>query len=332
MPTLLFVVNMIEVDNITKQFGPVLAVDQVSFYVARGEVVGFLGPNGAGKSTVMRILACFFPPTAGKARVGGYDVTSHSLEVRRMVGYFPEKASVYLDLPVRAFLGFVAEAKDVPRSQRAQEIGRVMENCGLQEVQERIIGHLSKGYRQRVGIAQALIHDPEVLILDEPTIGLDPEQVVEIRKLIHDLGKERTVILSTHILPEVSTVCDRVIVINRGRILTSESLKELRAQLQRTHRVRVEVEGPRDQAIEVFSRLPGVVRVEGDGGQEGTTLFTSTSTSTFIVEYEGGDIRKEVSRAVLERGWGLLEVRSVEPTLEDIYLKLIHESGGAQEE
>jgi ABC-2 type transport system ATP-binding protein len=324
---------MIEVDNITKQFGPVLAVDQVSFYVARGEVVGFLGPNGAGKSTVMRILACFFPPTAGKARVGGYDVTSHSLEVRRMVGYFPEKASVYPDLPVRAFLSFVAEAKDVPRSRRAQEIGRVMESCGVQEVQERIIGHLSKGYRQRVGIAQALIHDPEVLILDEPTIGLDPEQVVEIRKLIHDLGKERTVILSTHILSEVGTVCDRVIVINRGRILTSESLKELRAQLQRTHRVRVEVEGPRDQAMEVFSRLPGVVRVEEDGLTDDRGPRSAVGGPLkLVVEYEGDDIRKEVGRTVLERGWGLLEIHSVEPTLEDIYLKLIHESGGAQEE
>ncbi len=324
---------MIEVDNVTKQFGPVLAVDRVSFHVARGEVVGFLGPNGAGKSTVMRILACFFPPTSGKARVGGYDVTSHSLEVRRMVGYFPEKASVYSDLSVRAFLGFVAEAKDVPRRRRAQEVGRVIDSCGLKEVQNRIIGQLSKGYRQRVGIAQALTSDPEVLILDEPTIGLDPEQVVEIRKFIRDLGKERTVILSTHILPEVSTVCDRVIVINRGRILTSESLKELRAQLQRTRRVRVEVEGPRDQAVEAFSRLPGVVRVEEDGPTEDRELpAAGGGPVSLVVEYEGGDIHNEVSRTVLERGWGLLEVRSVELTLEDIYLKLIHDSGRAREE
>ncbi len=319
---------MIEVDRVSKRFGPVLAVDRVSFRVEQGEVVGFLGPNGAGKSTVMRILACFFPPTSGKAWVGGYDVTAHSLEVRRMVGYFPEKASVYPDLPVRAFLEFAAEAKDVPRAQRAKEVERVMERCGLKEVQRRIIGHLSKGYRQRVGIAQALIHDPPVLILDEPTIGLDPEQVVEIRHLIRELGKERTVILSTHILPEVSTVCDRIIVINRGRILASESLDELRAQLERTRRVRVEIEGPREQSREILSRLPGVVQIEEDGMRRQEV----GGVVSWVLEYQGDDIRKEVSRTVLQQGWGLLEVRPLELTLEDIYLKLIHESGGLGEE
>jgi len=314
-------VSMIEVENVTKRFGPILAVDRISFHVARGEVVGFLGPNGAGKSTAMRILACFFPPTSGWASVGGNDVMTHALQVKQLVGYFPERGSVYPDLPVRSFLDFVAEAKDVPRAERKREIDRVIEACGLEAMGNRVIGHLSKGYRQRVGIAQALMHKPQVLILDEPTIGLDPEQVVEIRKLIRDLGAERTVILSTHILSEVSSVCDRVIIINRGRILASESLAELRAQLQRTRRVRVEVEGVEAQVRGVLERLPGVETVREDDrrGQE------KNGTVAFIVEYVGEDLRKETSRAIMERGWGLLEVRALEPTLEDMYLQLIRD-------
>jgi len=312
---------MIEVENVTKRFGPILAVDRISFHVARGEVVGFLGPNGAGKSTAMRILACFFPPTSGWASVGGNDVMTHALQVKQLVGYFPERGSVYPDLPVRSFLDFVAEAKDVPRAERKREIDRVIEACGLEAMGNRVIGHLSKGYRQRVGIAQALMHKPQVLILDEPTIGLDPEQVVEIRKLIRDLGAERTVILSTHILSEVSSVCDRVIIINRGRILASESLAELRAQLQRTRRVRVEVEGVDVEVRGVLERLPGVETVREDDrrGQE------KNGTVAFIVEYVGEDLRKETSRAIMERGWGLLEVRALEPTLEDMYLQLIRD-------
>jgi ABC-2 type transport system ATP-binding protein len=313
---------MIEVENVTKRFGPILAVDRISFHIARGEVVGFLGPNGAGKSTAMRILACFFPPTSGRASVGGNDVMTHALQVKQLVGYFPERVSVYPDLPVRSFLDFVAEAKDVPRAERKREINRVIEACGLEAVSNRVIGHLSKGYRQRVGIAQALMHKPQVLILDEPTIGLDPEQVVEIRRLIRDLGAERTVILSTHILSEVSSVCDRVIIINRGRILASESLAELRAQLQRTRRVRVEVEGVDAQVRGVLERLPGVETVRADDrrGQE------KNGTAAFIVEYVGEDLRKETSRAIMEHGWGLLEVRSLEPTLEDMYLQLIRDA------
>jgi len=323
---------MIEVENVTKRFGPILAVDRVSFHVARGEVVGFLGPNGAGKSTTMRILACFFPPTSGRASVGGHDVVAHALQVKQLVGYFPERVLVYPDLPVRSFLDFVAEAKDVPRAERKREVNRVMAACGLEKVADRIIGHLSKGYRQRVGIAQALIHKPQVLILDEPTIGLDPEQVVEIRKLIRGLGVERTVILSTHILSEVSSVCDRVIIINQGRILASESLAELRVQLQRTRRVRVEVEGPEPQVRDVLERLPGVVQVREDGGRSagsGVRGQEGNGTVACVVEYEGEDIRKEASRMILQHGWGLLEVRSLEPTLEDMYLQLIRNAGAA---
>ena len=324
---------MIEVDNVSKRFGSVLAVDRASFQVARGEVVGFLGPNGAGKSTMMRILACFFPPMSGKVRVGGYDVISHSLEVRQMLGYFPEKTAVYPDLSVRAFLRFAAEAKDVPRGRRTKEVERVMENCGLQDVQNRIIGHLSKGFRQRVGIAQALIHEPDVLILDEPTIGLDPEQVVEIRHLIRELGEERTVILSTHILPEVSTVCDRIVLINRGRVLASEPLAALQAQLERTRRVLVELDGPRDEAMNILSQLPGVLRVEKYESQRIRGRDQGErETAVLVLEYDGVEIGREVSQAVLQRGWGLLEVRRLDPTLEDLYLKLIHESDGSRAE
>jgi len=314
---------MIEVENVTKRFGPILAVDRISFHVARGEVIGFLGPNGAGKSTTMRILACFFPPTSGRASVGGHDVATSALQVKQLVGYFPERVSVYPELPVRSFLDFVAEAKDVPRAERKREIVRVIESCGLEAVSDRIIGHLSKGYRQRVGIAQALMHRPQVLILDEPTIGLDPEQVVEIRKLIRDLGAERTVILSTHILSEVSSVCDRVIIINQGRILASESLAELRAQLQRTRVVRVEAEGPEPQLREVLERLSGVETVRRP--EVRSRRPEDDGAVALLVEYTGDDIRKQVSRAILENGWELLEVRSLEPTLEDMYLQLIRD-------
>jgi ABC-2 type transport system ATP-binding protein len=313
--------SMIEVENVTKRFGPILAVDHISFSIDRGEVVGFLGPNGAGKSTTMRILAGFFPPTSGHAKVGQHDVVTQTLQVKQMVGYFPERVSVYPELPVRSFLDFVAEAKDVPRSARKAEIARVVASCGLESVKDRVIGHLSKGYRQRVGIAQALINKPQVLILDEPTIGLDPEQVVEIRRLIRDLGSERTVILSTHILSEVSSVCDRVIVIDKGRILTSQSLAGLRAQLQHTRQVRVEVEGPEESVREAFARLPGVEAVRRVYAPGRT--HTADPSCAYVIEFRGDDIRKEVSKAVMTNNWGLLEVRSLEPTLEDLYLQLI---------
>lgn len=320
--------SMIRVENVTKRFGPILAVDKVSFQVSRGEVVGFLGPNGAGKSTTMRILAGFFPPTSGRASVGDHDVVSHAYQVKEIVGYFPERVSVYPDLPVHTFLRFVAEAKGVPRSERKRAVGTVTEACGLQEVRTRIIGHLSKGYRQRVGIAQALMHRPQVLILDEPTIGLDPAQVVEIRKLIRTLGSERTVILSTHILSEVSSVCDRVIIINRGRILASESLETLRTQLHRNRQVRVAVTGAHARVPEALNRLPGVVQVRPD--QDGELAHPAGNGSTgWIVEHGGEDVRTEISQAVLEQGCGLLELRSLEPTLEDMYLQLIRQ---AQEE
>jgi ABC-2 type transport system ATP-binding protein len=234
-------------------------------------------------------------------------------------------------MSVQALLRFAAEAKDVPRRRRRPEAERVIESCGLQDVRRRLIGHLSKGFRQRVGIAQALIHEPAVLILDEPTIGLDPEQVVEIRHLIRQLGKERTVILSTHILSEVSSICNRIIVIHRGRVLTSEPISALQARLERTRRVRVEVDGPAEETRAALSQLSGVVRVDstesprrvlGEGVED-----TGVPAVSFVLEYQGKDIGRELSRMVFAHGWGLSEMHRVEPTLEDLYLKLVHESG-----
>ena len=218
---------MISVQNLSKFFGPVLAVDRVSFEVARGEIVGFLGPNGAGKTTTMRIITGFLPATSGTVRVEGFDVFTHSSEVRRRIGYLPESPPLYNDMTVAGYLRFVARLKGMARADLAAALDRVLETCGLKDVRDRLLGHLSKGFRQRVGLAQALIHDPPVLILDEPTIGLDPKQIIEIRRLIRTLGGKRTVVLSTHILPEVSQVCDKVVIINDGRIVVEDELANL---------------------------------------------------------------------------------------------------------
>ncbi len=218
---------MIEVQNLTKHYGPLTAIRDVSFSVAPGEIVGFLGPNGAGKSTTMRILSCFMPASGGTAVVAGYDVFRESMEVRRRIGYLPENVPLYTDLRVAAYLDFVAETKGVPRGERKKRVADVMDRCRIADVQNRLIGKLSKGYRQRVGLAQAIVSDPAVLILDEPTIGLDPRQIIEIRSLIRTLGAQRTVVLSTHILPEVSQVCDKVVIINEGRVVLEDQLANL---------------------------------------------------------------------------------------------------------
>src|SRR5919108_2530206 len=232
---------MIEVQGLTKHYGPVTAIRDVSFTVAPGDIVGFLGPNGAGKSTTMRILACFMPASSGTARVAGYDVFRESLEVRRRIGYLPENVPLYADLRVAPYLEFVAEVKGVPRSQRKSRVADVMDRCRIADVQHRLIGKLSKGYRQRVGLAQAIVSDPSVLILDEPTIGLDPQQIAEIRALIKSLAGEHTVILSTHILPEVSMVCTGVIIINKGSVVAQGPIDTLVEQFFPTARVEVEV-------------------------------------------------------------------------------------------
>jgi ABC-2 type transport system ATP-binding protein len=225
---------MIEVENLTKYYGEIRGIEGVSFLIEKGEIVGFLGPNGSGKTTTMRILTCFFPPTSGRAKVAGYDVTAHSREVRRRIGYMPETVPLYPDMKVKTYLTFVAEAKRMDVQLRKKKMGMIMEQCGIEHVSHRLVGNLSKGFRQRVGLAQALINDPEVLILDEPTIGLDPKQVVEIRDLIKDLAGERTIILSSHVLPEVSMTCERVIIIHEGRVVAVDTPDNLMARLQKT--------------------------------------------------------------------------------------------------
>ncbi len=309
---------MIEVQGLTKIYGNKAAVDNLTFSVEQGEVVGFLGPNGAGKTTTMRVLSCFMPPTSGSAKVAGYDIHADSIEVRRRIGYLPEHVPLYTELTVTQYLNFVAEAKAVPRVQRRQKVGEVIERCLLHDVRGRIINTLSKGYRQRVGLAQALLGDPPVLILDEPTIGLDPKQIIEIRNLIRQMQGERTVLLSTHILPEVSVVCQRVIIINEGRIVAVDTPENLTRRLQRSTQVLLQVEGPPDQVTGRLREMAGILRVEmkDGGGVHGR----------YVVETEKDcDLRRELAHVVCSSGWGLLELRPVDMSLEDVFIRLVTE-------
>jgi ABC-2 type transport system ATP-binding protein len=307
---------MILAEHLTKRFGPFTAIDDVSFEVKRGEIVGFLGPNGAGKSTTMRILAGVFPPSRGRALVAGYDVVADPLRSRRVVGYFPERVSLYLDMTVTEYLRYAARMKEVPSAERERAIGEALEACGVTHMAGRIIGTLSKGYRQRVGIAQAIVGRPHVLILDEPTSGLDPEQVSEVRTLIRGLRGERTVILSTHILSEVEATCDRVIIINRGRILAVDTPQNLNQRLRERSQVHVEVRAPEREAAQRLSQLPGVIGVECTSTHEGVvTLAVST--------VKDRDVRGELAIAIVNAGWELQEMRSVTLSLESIFLTLV---------
>ena len=316
---------MIEVDRLTKFYGPVAAIRDVSFTVAKGAIVGFLGPNGAGKTTTMRILSCFMPASSGTARVAGFDVFEQSIEVRRRIGYLPENVPLYVDMTVSAYLDFVGDVKGLGRADRRRRVAEVLERCLIADVRDRLIGRLSKGYRQRVGLAQALIADPDVLILDEPTIGLDPKQIIEIRSLIKSLAGAHTVILSTHILPEVSMVCEGVVIINRGRIVASGSLDRLMDELSPMTRLQVQVEGPGDLVASSLRALPGVQRVETRG--------TADGVGTFVVEADRArDVRKDVVQLVTQQRWGLLELRSLALSLEDLFIRAVageeHEGEG----
>ena len=315
---------MIEVQNLTKNYGPVNAIRDVSFSVAPGEIVGFLGPNGAGKSTTMRILACFMPASAGSARVAGFDVFRESMEVRRRIGYLPESVPLYSDMRVAAYLDFVAEVKGVPRASRRKRVAEVMDRCLIADVQNRLIRNLSKGYRQRVGLAQAIVSDPHVLILDEPTIGLDPRQIAEIRSLIKSLAGEHTVILSTHILPEVSMVCSGVVIINRGGIVAQGPIDRLVEQFFPTARVEVEVVGPAAAVRESMLAIPGVVRVEASAGADGAGRFVVESA-------RGRDVRGEIFQLAAQQKWVLLELKPVGMTLEEVFIRIVagEESEGA---
>jgi ABC-2 type transport system ATP-binding protein len=305
---------MIEVRELTKSFGAVTAVDGISFRVRRGEIVGFLGPNGAGKTTTMRILAGVFPPTTGEVRIAGHDALREPLACRRAVGYFPEYAPFYPDLRVEGYLRFVARLKRIPRVEQAAAVGEVLAACGLEGVARRRVGTLSKGYRQRVGLAQALCGNPPVLILDEPTIGLDPGQVVEIRDLVHGLRGERTVLFSSHILSEVEVVCERVIVIARGRLVGEGTARELGARLAGRQRVVLRVDGPEDAVGRALAAVPGVDRVVRRNGG-------------FVVEGSGErDAARAVGEAVQRGGWSILELRQETLDLEEIFLRLVSDA------
>jgi len=310
---------MIRAESLTKRFGAFTAIQDVTFQVERGEIVGFLGPNGAGKSTTMRILGGVFPPTRGRAIIAGHDVVRDPLQARQAVGYFPERVALYFDLTVREYLNYVADMKGIPQQRRGVEVDRAIDNVLVSHMAHRMIGTLSKGYRQRVGIAQALIGTPPVLILDEPTAGLDPEQVTEVRKLILQLRGESTVILSTHILSEVEAACDRVIIINEGRILAVDTPRNLTRRLRRLSQIHIEVIGPADEIITRLRAIAGVEHVEiAHRGEPASALTIATRPDT--------DLRGTISAVLSKSGWTLLELRPVTLSLEEIFLTLVHEN------
>ena len=306
---------MIEVDRLTKRYGPTLAVSDVSFRVEKGEVLGFLGPNGAGKTTTMRVITGYLPPTEGTVRVAGYDVAEQPIEAKRHTGYLPESPPVYPDMTVNEYLAFVGRVKGVPRRDLKTRINEVSERCAITDVQRRQIGKLSKGYRQRVGLAQALIHNPDVLVLDEPTAGLDPKQIIETRALIRNLAGQHTVVLSTHILPEVSKTCERVVVINGGKVAAVGKPDELTHRLQGFETVLVTAEGPASEMKERMERVAGVNLVEQHDASDSRVTFE-------VHAGKDQDVRAELARAVVESQWKLLELRTSGMSLEDIFLKL----------
>ena len=304
---------MIEVVNLTKRYGRHTAVDGISFKVNKGEILGFLGPNGAGKTTTMRILTCYLPATEGTARIAGFDVFDQPLEVKRRVGYIPETPPLYPDMTVATFLDFCARIKGVPKAERAARIDDAMGKCRVGDVKKTLIGRLSKGYRQRVGLAQAILANPEVLILDEPTAGLDPKQIIETRELIKGLGGDHTIILSTHILPEVSMTCGRVVIINKGKVVAEDTPDNLTHRLSGAATLRVEVRGDAVVAESALRSVAGVlaVRPPGDGG------------GAFEVEAAAGaDVRADVARAVIAKGLDLVGLTQTGMSLEDIFLHL----------
>ncbi len=306
---------MIQVEQLTKRYGPTLAVSNVSFEAQKGEILGFLGPNGAGKTTTMRVITGYLPPTEGTVRVAGFDVVEEPLEAKRRTGYLPESPPVYTDMTVTEYLAFVARIKGLARREIKQRIQEVSETCAITDVPQRQIGKLSKGYRQRVGLAQALIHNPEVLVLDEPTAGLDPKQIIETRELIKGLAGQHTVVLSTHILPEVSKTCQRVVVINEGKVVAIGAPEELTRRLQGFETVLVTAEGPSAEMKEKLQKVDGVNLVEQRDA-------TNSRITLEVHAEKGKDVRAELARAVVESRWKLLELKTSGMSLEDIFLKL----------
>jgi len=313
---------VIEVQHLTKRYGPFTAVDDISFTVDKGEILGFLGPNGAGKTTTMRVLTGYMPPTEGTAIVAGYSLADKPVEAKRRTGYLPETPPLYPDMTVRDYLEFCARIKGVSRGDRRAQIGKVMERTRVADVADRHCAKLSKGYRQRVGLAQALLGNPEVLILDEPTAGLDPKQINETRNLIKELRGDHTVVLSTHILPEVSQTCTRVVIINKGKVVAVDTPDNLTSRLRGSETMYVQVDTMGGDAGGTLAGLPGVTRV--------TVSDTRDSVVGFEVESETGrDVRRDLAAAVVGRGWGLLELRPMRMSLEDVFLKLTTQESDA---
>jgi ABC-2 type transport system ATP-binding protein len=308
---------MIQVEGLTKDYGTTRAVAGVSFAVRRGEVLGFLGPNGAGKSTTMKMLTCYLAPTAGRARVAGHDVFDDSIEVRRRIGYLPEDTPIYRDMTVVEYLEFAAQMRGMDADKISDRIREVGQRCGLTDVAGKLVGELSKGYRQRVGLAQAMLHDPDILLLDEPTSGLDPNQIVEIRSLIKEIGREKTVVLSTHILPEVQATCSRIVIISGGKLVADGTPEALRAR-ERGGRYRVVVEsnGISKEAIrDRLASLAGVARCELLSGEAGAHAFALDASAS-------EDLRKPIFRTVVDNRWTLLELARESASLEDVFRHL----------
>jgi len=309
---------VIEVQHLTKRYGPVTAVDDISFSVERGEILGFLGPNGAGKTTTMRVLTGYMPPTDGKAIVAGYDVFEQPIEAKRRTGYLPETPPLYPDMSVRDYLSFVARIKGVPRSERKARIDEMLRKTHIADMANRQCGKLSKGYRQRVGLAQALMHNPDVLILDEPTAGLDPKQIIETRQLIKGLAGDHTIILSTHILPEVSQTCQRVVIINRGKVVAVDTPDNLTARLRGSETMYLQVDSAGADVASVLQRVSGVTRVAVADSKQQVVGYEVDSEA-------GRDVRRELAAAIVGRGWGLLEMRPLRMSLEEIFLHVTTE-------
>ena len=314
---------MIEVRNLTKRYGPTVAVDNVSFDAKSGEVLGFLGPNGAGKTTTMRILTCYLSADEGTVKVAGYDVFEESFEVRKRIGYLPESAPLYTDMGVIDYLKFIAQIRNIPKSQRSQRIKDVVDICGLEKMIQKDVGELSKGYRQRLGLAQSLIHDPPILVLDEPTSGLDPNQIIEIRNLIREIGKEKMIIFSTHILSEVSATCGRILIINDGQIVANGTPDELAGRAQGEEVVHISIRGPREEIeakLEELSIVSDFKRVESDDGVCGYQ----------IVSQKGKNTAEELFHFVVQNHWSLTELRQEAISLEDVFLQLTGNESATQ--
>ena len=314
---------MVEIKNLVKNYGNKNAVDDISFSIDEGEVVGFLGPNGAGKSTTMNIITGYLSATSGTVTVGGKDIFNEPLAVKRQIGFLPEQPPLYIDMTVYEYLSFVFELKGCDFNKR-EHLNEVMEKVKIADVKDRLIKNLSKGYRQRVGIAQAIIGNPKFIIFDEPTVGLDPVQIIEIRNLIRSLGKKHTVILSTHILPEVQAICDRVIIINEGKIIANEKIANLNSVVGQSAKIKIKVAGPNREVLNMLRGLQGILRVESDGIREGDTYSYLLETSPSI------DVRKIIFNALAKHGWPMMGMESVDAELEDIFVKLIQSTEGKE--